>query len=68
MPFRNAQEFDQQTLANMRRAFDDVMLMIDLKEGDPKSSRLATIIITLASSGERDVTALRDRALREMSS
>lgn len=54
MPFRDIKQFDSETLRNMTQAFDAACERLKLAPDNPERSELATTIIELASSGERD--------------
>ena len=65
MPFRNIQEFDSETLRKMTQAFDACCERLRLDSDDPQRSELATKIIELAATGERDAGRLFARAIEE---
>jgi hypothetical protein len=62
MPFRNYTQFDGDALFKMRAAYDAVVARLNLKSGDPRTSRLAAQIAALAAEGERDVEKLTEQA------
>jgi len=64
MPFRKIPpgQFSVDLLKLMQAAYDDIAVKLQIDgTQDPRSSKLAQIIMDLAASGERD--RLRDRAL-----
>jgi hypothetical protein len=63
MPFRDLTDFDSQTLQNMTAAYDAVVARLDIKPGDPLTSRLAAKIVGLVKAGERDLGKLTEQAL-----
>jgi hypothetical protein len=63
MPFRDYTQFDSATLDKMAKAYDAVVSRLNIKSDDPRTSRLAAKIATLAAAGERDVTRLAERAI-----
>jgi hypothetical protein len=56
--------FDPKDIQAMSMALDDVCTSLDIHDG-PAREVIAERIITLARSGERSPTILRDRVLRE---
>jgi hypothetical protein len=64
MPFRNYAQFDIETLRKMTAAYDVAVTRLNIKSDDPMTSRLANIIVELASTGERDPDKLCEAALR----
>ena len=63
MPFRNYSQFDSATLDIMAAAYDEVVKRLDIKSDDPRTSRLAARIASLADNGERNVGTLIEGAL-----
>jgi hypothetical protein len=66
MPFRHvpAGQFDLDTMRKMQGAFDVVCERMSLASDDVKRSTLATVIIELAASGERE--GLLDKAIEAL--
>src|SRR4051812_38195307 len=64
LPFIGGAVFDPKDIQAMSMALDDVCTSLNIHEG-PAREVLAERIITLARSGERSPTILRDRVLRE---
>ncbi len=58
MPFRHIKQFDADTLRNMTQAFDAACERLKLDPDNPERGELATVIIELASRGERDPSKL----------
>jgi hypothetical protein len=66
MPFRNIKEFDVDTLRNMTQAFDAACDRLKLAPDDPQRGDLASKIIDLAATGEREAGKLFVRAIEEL--
>jgi len=64
LPYLRDGVFDQKDIAAMSMALDDVCRSLNIPDG-PVRELIAERIITLAMSGERSPTFLRDRVLRE---
>ena len=66
MPFRNIKEFDTETLRSMTQAFDAACERLGLAPDDPQRSDLATKIIDLAATGEREPGKLFARVIEAL--
>jgi hypothetical protein len=64
LPYLRDGVFDQKDIAAMSMALDDVCKALNILD-DKVREIIAERIITLAMSGERSPTLLRDRVLRE---
>ena len=64
LPYLREGVFDQKDITAMSMALDDVCKSLNILDG-PAREVIAERIITLAMSGERSPTVLRDRVLRE---
>jgi hypothetical protein len=62
MPFRNYTEFNSEALAAMTAAYDAVAARLKLKPEDPRTGRLAALIVQLAKAGVLDSEKLADQA------
>jgi hypothetical protein len=62
MPFRNETQFNLETLKSMTAAYDSVVARLQLKPDDPRTSRLAALIVQLAKAGVVDTDKLADQA------
>jgi hypothetical protein len=62
MPFRSETEFNGETLRIMTAAYDAVVARLRLKPEDPRTGKLATIIVQLAKAGVLNVDRLADQA------
>jgi hypothetical protein len=62
MPFRHVTEFDADTVKGMTEAYDSVVLQLSLKSGDPRTGKLATLIVQLVKAGVVDPERLADQA------
>ena len=56
-------QLDTSTLDTMAAAYDAIVVQLDIKSDDPRTSKLAAMIAELAIAGERDVQELSKRAL-----
>jgi hypothetical protein len=54
MPFRDIKQFDVETLRSMTQVFDAACERLRLEADNSERSELATVIVELASKGERD--------------
>jgi hypothetical protein len=64
LPFMRDAVFDPKDIKAMSMALDDICTSLNIHDG-PAREVLAERIITLARSGERSPTILRDRVLME---
>lgn len=62
MPFKHTTVFDSDTLNAMTAAYDSVVATLNIKLGDPRTSKLASLIISLAKAGVVDPERLADQA------
>ena len=62
MPFRQHTDFDSETLQLMTAAYDTVVARLNIKPEDPRTSKLATLIVQLVKAGVRDSGRLADQA------
>jgi hypothetical protein len=62
MPFRNATEFNTETVAIMTAAHDSVVARLQLKPDDPLRGKLISLIVQLAKAGVVDPEILADQA------
>lgn len=63
MPFRKYHpEFDLETVKMMTKAYDLVVAQLQLKPEDPRTGKLATLIVQLAKAGVVDPERLADQA------
>ena len=62
MPFRNYPEIDIETAKVMTEAYDLVIARLKLKPEDPRTGKLASLIVSLAKAGVRDPERLADQA------
>jgi hypothetical protein len=62
MPFRDFSGFDLETVKVMTEAYDSVVARLQLKPDDPRTGKLATIIVQLAKAGVVDPERLADQA------
>lgn len=62
MPFRNFEDIDLETVRLMTEAYDSVVAQLRLKPDDPRTGKLAVLIVQLAKAGVRDVRILADQA------
>jgi hypothetical protein len=53
MPFRNETQFSIERVQAMTAAFDSVVAWLKLKPDDPRTGKLATLIVQLAKGGRR---------------
>jgi hypothetical protein len=65
IPFLRDAAFDQRDITAMSAAFEDVCAALKINGDITAREVVATRIFELARCGERDVTRLRDRVLRE---
>ena len=65
LPFVKDGVFDQEAIAAMSMALDDVCKMLSLRDDNSAKEVIASRIIDLARAGERSPTRLRDRILHE---
>jgi hypothetical protein len=56
-------QFDTSTLDTMAAAYDAIVVKLEIKSDDPRTSKLATKIAELAMAGERDLQQLSNKAL-----
>jgi hypothetical protein len=64
MPFRQHTDFDSETLQLMTAAYDTVVARLNIKPEDPRTSKLATLIVQLVKAGVRDSERLGPSARR----
>jgi hypothetical protein len=64
LPYLGNAVFEQKDITSMSMALDDVCKVLNILDG-PAREVIAERIITLAMSGERSPTLLRDKVLRE---
>jgi hypothetical protein len=62
MPFRNETDFNTESLQATTAAYDSVVAKLKLKPGDPRTGKLATLIVQLAKAGIVDTEKLADQA------
>jgi hypothetical protein len=62
MPFRNYTQFNTETLQAMTAAYDSVVARLDLKPEDPRTGKLAVLIVQFADAGVVDSEKLADKA------
>ena len=62
MPFRNYPQFDTETLKVMTTAYDAVAARLKLVPDDPRSGKLASMIVQLAKAGILDPEKLAEQA------
>jgi hypothetical protein len=62
MPFRHIKDIDLETVRTMTAAYDAVVARLRLKPEDPRTGKLATIIVQLARAGVLDVDRLTEQA------
>ena len=62
MPFRHVTQLDAATLSAMTAAYDDVVAQLRLKPDDPRSGKLASLIVQLAKAGVVDSEKLVEQA------
>jgi hypothetical protein len=62
MPFRNYTQFNTETLQAMTAAYDSVVARLNLKPEDPRTGKLAVLIVQLADAGVVDSDKLADEA------
>jgi hypothetical protein len=62
MPFRNVTEVDNLTLKVMTDAYDSVAARLKLKPDDPRTGKLAKLIVQLAMAGVTDADRLAEQA------
>ena len=65
LPFVKDGVFDQKDITAMSMALDDVCRLLNLRDDNSAKEVVASRIIELARSGERNPTRLRDRVLHE---
>jgi hypothetical protein len=62
MPFRNYPEFDLNTVKSMTEAYESVAARLQLQADDPRTGKLAIIIVQLVKAGVVDADRLADKA------
>ena len=62
MPFRQYPEFDLETVRVMTKAYDSVVVQLKLKPEDPRTGKLANLIVDLTKAGVLDPERLADQA------
>lgn len=62
MPFRNETQFDTETRKTMTTAYDAVVAKLRLKSTDPRTGKLAILIVQLVKAGVLDVDKLSEQA------
>jgi hypothetical protein len=62
MPFRAETQFDSDALSAMTAAFDSVVAHLHLGPDDPRTGKLASLIVQLAKAGVVEVDKLADQA------
>ena len=62
MPFRDYPQFDGELLKAMTDAYDAVVARLRLRPDDPRTGKLASMIVQLAKAGVRDVDKLTEQA------
>lgn len=62
MPFRDQKGFDIEVLRAMTAAYDSVVATLNLKPDDPRTGKLAILIVQLARAGIFDADRLADQA------
>jgi hypothetical protein len=65
LPYLRDAVFEQKDITAMSMALDDVCTSLNILDGNPAREVIAERIISLARTGERRPTLLRDRVLRE---
>lgn len=66
MPFRDYTQFNSDTLEVMRQAYDAVVARRRIVPADPRTGKLAAIIVELAAAGVTDVDKLTEQAASEL--
>jgi hypothetical protein len=62
MPFRQYPQFDTDTVEAMTEAYDTVVARLRLIPADPRTGKLASLIVDLAKAGVRDADKLAEQA------
>jgi len=62
MPFRDYPQFAPETLKTMAEAYDAVVARLRLGPADPRTGKLASIIVQLAKAGVLDADKLAEQA------
>jgi hypothetical protein len=66
MPFRDYSGFDPAALDGMTKAYDSAVAKLDMQSTDPRTSKLAALIVSLVSTGERDPDKLCEGAVAQL--
>ena len=67
MPFRQYTQFNAGVLHTISTAYDSVIARLGIPPSDPRTSQIATKIVTLVSDGEYDVAILCNKTCQHLS-